>query len=66
MIPHITVGGILKPRSTARPRVQRGWTCDRARKSDLVNLGLWGLRTSRGWLVLAVHVALIEEGLTHV
>jgi hypothetical protein len=36
------------------------------RKHDLVSLGLWGLYTSRGWMVRQVHRALVREGLSHV
>jgi hypothetical protein len=35
------------------------------RKVHLVDLGLWALTTGRGWLVHAVHAALVREGLAH-
>jgi hypothetical protein len=42
--------------------------CSRAhrRKAVLVELGLWGLRTGRGWVVKAVEEAIQREGLRHV
>jgi hypothetical protein len=35
------------------------------RKRTLVDLGQWALVTGRGWLVHAVHAALVREGLAH-
>lgn len=34
------------------------------RKVTLVALGLWAFHTGRGWLVHAIHVALVAEGLS--
>jgi hypothetical protein len=36
------------------------------RKHDLVTLGVWAMVPGRGWLVTAVHRALVREGLRHV
>jgi hypothetical protein len=38
---------------------------DVQRKRDLVELGLWAVVTGRGWLVRAVHAALVQEDLRH-
>ena len=35
------------------------------RKRTLVQLGLWGVTTGRGWLVHGVHAALQREALVH-
>jgi hypothetical protein len=36
---------------------------DHSRKAALVAMGAWALATGRGWLVNAVHAALVGEGL---
>ena len=38
-------------------------SCSAQRKLDLIDLGVWGLTTGRGWLVRAVHAAIEREGL---
>jgi len=38
---------------------------NRQRKADLVAIGQWAIVTGRGWLVHAVHAALVREGLVH-
>ncbi len=39
---------------------------DHSRKAALVAMGAWALATGRGWLVNAVHAALVGEGLIDV
>jgi hypothetical protein len=40
-------------------------TCLGQCKMDLVALGLWGIMTGRGWVVVAVRAALQREDLRH-